>query len=143
MLQELIKTEVETFAELDDGNTISPEAKAVETFTNNIIQLVNETYSKWNNQRVSLGANKPEAHIVIQREELIKYIKERKKNSFDDLKDLCYPESGKTKLNFCKYVVQLQKENYFGKLPNKELAKILAPIVGLTEGTVTNYLSQT
>ena len=56
---------------------------------------------------------------------------------------MCYPESGKTKLNVCRYVVRLQKENYFGKLPNKELAKILAPIVGLTEGTVTNYLSQT
>ena len=46
---------------------------------------------------------------------------------------MCYPESGKTKLNVCRYVVQLQKENYFGKLPSKELAKILAPIVGLSE----------
>lgn len=142
MLQDLIKKQEESLWVNDESTTL-PEVKAVETFTNIIIQLVNEAYNKWNNQRVSLGANKPEAHIVIQREELIKHIQEKKKNSFEELKDVCYPESGKTKLNVCRYIVQLQKENYFGKLPSKELARILAPIVGLTEGTVTNYLSQT
>mgnify|MGYP003295691347 CR=1 FL=1 len=40
---------------------------------------MNEAYNKWNNQRVSLGANKPEAHIIIQREELIKHIQEKRK----------------------------------------------------------------
>jgi len=143
MLQELIKNQEDTLEWNNDDSKTSPDVKAVEIFANNIIQLVNEAYNIWNNQRVSLGANKPEAHIIIQREELIKYIEDRKKNSFDELRDVCYPESGRTKSNFCKYVVQLQKKNYFGKLPNKELAKILAPIVGLTEGTVTNYLSQT
>ena len=64
------------------------------------------------------------------------------KNDFDALLDLCYPETSKSKQMFCQYVVKLQKEEYFGALPNNKLAKILAQIVKLGEGTVKNYLSQ-
>ncbi len=142
MVQELINEHTKDLRKLNDDEELSPEQKTVETFVYNIIQLVNKTYDEWNNRRVSLGANKPEAHVIIQREELIKYMQEEKELHFDDLKSICFPETGKTKSNFCKYVVRLQELNSFGKLPNKELAKILAPIVGLTEGTVNNYLSQ-
>lgn len=151
LLQELITEQNEKTEDLSEKAEMTLDVKAVEMFVHNIIQLANATYKKWNNKRVSLGANKPEVHIVINRDDLIKFIQEKKRDCFDELKDLCYPENGKTKMNFCKYVSQLRKEissdtgeeKYFGKLPNKELAKILAPIIGLREGTVTNYLSQT
>ena len=122
--------------------TQSPQQKAVADFVDNIIMLANEAYEKWNNQRVSPAVHKPEVLIVIKKEELIKHMQDKMENDFDALLDLCYPETSKSKQMFCQYVVKLQKEEYFGALPNKMLAKILAPIVKLGEGTVTNYLSQ-
>lgn len=122
--------------------TQSPQQKAVAVFVDNIIMLANEAYKTWNNKRVIPAVHKPEVLIVIKKEELIKHMQDKMKNDFDALLDLCYPETSKSKQKFCQYVVKLQKEEYFGALPNKMLAKILAPIVKLGEGTVTNYLSR-
>lgn len=121
----------------------TPQQKAVADFVDRIIMLANETYEKWNNQRVIPAVHKPEVLIVIKKEELIRHMQDRMKNDFDELLEICYPETSKSKQAFCHYVVKLQKEDYFGALPNKTLAKILAPIIKLGEGTVTNYLSQT
>ena len=122
--------------------TQSPQQKAVADFVDNIIMLTNKVYEIWNNQRVIPAVHKPEVLIVIKKEELIKHMQDKMKNDFDALLDLCYPETSKSKQMFCQYVVKLQKEEYFGALPNNKLAKILAPIVKLGEGTVKNYLSQ-
>ncbi len=120
----------------------TPEQKAVADFVDSIILLVNTAYEKWNNQRVSPGVHKAEVHIIIKKEELIKYMQDKMKNDCDNLLSLCYPETSKSKQIFCQYVVQLQKDGYFGSLPNKLLAEILAPIVKLSLGTTTNYLSK-
>lgn len=122
--------------------TQSPQQKAVADFVDNIIMLTNKVYEIWNNQRVIPAVHKPEVLIVIKKEELIKHMQDKMKNDFDALLDLCYPETSKSKQMFCQYVVKLQKEEYFGALPNNKLAKILAQIVKLGEGTVKNYLSQ-
>lgn len=121
---------------------LTPEQKAVADFVDKIILLANTTYEKWNNQRVVPAVHKPEVHIVIKKEELIGFIQGEMKNNFEELSGLCYPASSTTKQDFCKYVVRLQKEDYFGALPNKLLADILAPIVELTPGTTNNYLSR-
>ena len=128
---------------IDKGQDVTqtPEQKAVNDFMDKIILLVSATYEKWNNHRVSPGVHKPEVHIVIKKEELIKHIQDKVKNNFEELSELCYPQF--TKRAFCKYVSQLQKADYFGKLPNNLLADILAPIVNLSSGTAKNYLSQT
>ena len=119
----------------------TPAQKAVADFVDNIIILANEVYKEWNNKRVVPAVHEPEVLIVIQKDELIKHMQDKKKNDFEALQELCYPETSKSKQFFCQYVVRLRNEGYFGRLPNNLLAKILAPIVKLAEGTVNNYLS--
>lgn len=118
----------------------TPEQKAVADFVDSIIMMVNTAYEKWNNQRVSPGVHKAEVHIVIKKEELIKFMQDKVKNDFDELRELCYPQL--TKKIFFQFVSQLQDDGYFGELPNNLLAEIVAPIVNLTPGTARNYLSQ-
>jgi hypothetical protein len=118
------------------------EQKAVSDFVDKIILLANRAYEKWNNQRIIPAVHKPEVHIVIKKEELIGFIQREMKNHFHELSELCYPATSTTKQEICKYVVGLQKANYFGALPNKFLADILAPIVELSPGTTKNYLSK-
>lgn len=119
----------------------TPAQKAVADFVDNIIILANEVYKEWNNKRVVPAVHESEVLIVIQKDELIKHMQDKKKNDFEALQELCYPETSKSKQFFCQYVVRLRNEGYFGRLPNNLLAKILAPIVKLAEGTVNNYLS--
>ena len=118
----------------------TPEQKAVADFVDSIIMLVNTAYEKWNNQRVVPAVHKAEVHIVIKKEELIKFMQDKMKNDFEELCELCYPEASKQ--DFCQFVVQLQNDGYFGALPNKLLAEVLAPIAKISVGTARNYLSQ-
>ena len=118
----------------------TPEQKAVADFVDSIIMLVNTAYEKWNNQRVVPAVHKAEVHIVIKKEELIKFMQDKMKNDFEELCEFCYPEASKQ--NFCQFVVQLQNDGYFGALPNKLLAEVLAPIAKISVGTARNYLSQ-
>ena len=118
----------------------TPEQKAVADFVDSIIMLVNTAYEKWNNQRVVPAVHKAEVHIVIKKEELIKFMQDKMKNDFEELCKFCYPEASKQ--DFCQFVVQLQNDGYFGALPNKLLAEVLAPIAKISVGTARNYLSQ-
>ena len=121
----------------------TPEQKAVEDFVGKIISLAESAYEKYNGKMVSPGVNQAEVKITILKDDLISLMEIKKKNKFDELLELCYPVNGKSKARFCKYISQLQRKDYFGKLPNNLLAALLAPIVGLKEGSVKNYLSQT
>lgn len=118
----------------------TPEQKAVADFVDSIIMLVNTAYEKWNNQRVVPAVHKAEVHIVIKKEELIKFMQDKMKNDFEELCEFCYPEVSKQ--DFCQFVAQLQNDGYFGALPNKLLAEVLAPIAKISVGTARNYLSQ-
>ena len=118
----------------------TPEQKAVADFVDSIIMLVNTAYEKWNNQRVVPAVHKAEVHIVIKKEELIKFMQDKMKNDFEELCKFCYPEASKQ--DFCQFVAQLQNDGYFGALPNKLLAEVLAPIAKISVGTARNYLSQ-
>lgn len=118
----------------------TPEQKAVADFVDSIIMLVNTAYEKWNNQRVVPAVHKAEVHIVIKKEELIKFMQDKMKNDFEELCELCYPKASKQ--DFCQFVAQLQNDGYFGALPNKLLAEVLAPIAKISVGTARNYLSQ-
>ena len=120
----------------------TPQQKAVADFVDKIIILANEVYKKWNNERVTPAVHEPEVLIVIQKDELIKHMQDKQKTDFEELLELCYPENSKSKQFFCQYVVRLQKEGYFGKLPDNLLAEQLASVVGLATGTVANYLSK-
>lgn len=118
----------------------TPEQKAVADFVDSIIMLVNTAYEKWNNQRVVPAVHKAEVHIVIKKEELIKFMQDKMKNDFEELCEFCYPEASKQ--DFCQFVALLQNDGYFGALPNKLLAEVLAPIAKISVGTARNYLSQ-
>ena len=120
----------------------TPEQKAVADFVDKIIILANDVYKKWNNERVTPAIHEPEVLIVIQKDELIKYMQDKMKTDFKELLELCYPKNSKSKQTFCQYVVKLRKEGYFGKLPDNLLAEPLAAVVGLASGTVANYLSK-
>ncbi len=120
----------------------TPEQRAVSDFVDKIISVAINAYDKWNNKYVSPGVNKPDVFVVIKKEELIGFIQSEQKNHFEDLCELCYPATSSSKQYFCRYVMRLQKEDYFGALPNKLLAEVLAPIVELSPGTTNNYLSK-
>ena len=122
--------------------TATPEQKAVDDFVEKIVTLVSIAYNEWNDKQIVPAVHKPEVRIIIKKEELVQYIQDMRKNCFDELLEKCYPETSKTKQMFCQFVVSLQEKDYFGALPNNLLAQILAPIVGLAKGTVTNYLSR-
>ncbi len=121
---------------------LTPEQKAVEDFVGKIISLVESAYEKYNGKMVSPSVNQAEVKVTILKDDLISLMEIKKKSKFDELLALCYPVNGQSKARFCKYVSKLQRKNYFGKLPNNLLAELLAPIVGLKEGSVKNYLSQ-
>lgn len=120
----------------------TPEQKAVDDFIEKILMLVDMAYNEWNDRYLVPAVHKPEVHIIIKKDELIQYIQELRNNSFDVLSGMCYPPTSRSKQVFCQYVVSLQEKGYFGELSNKLLAQIIAPIVGLAIGTVTNYLSR-
>lgn len=80
----------------------TPEQKAVADFVDSIIMLVNTAYEKWNNQRVVPAVHKAEVHIVIKKEELIKFMQDKMKNDFEELCEFCYPEASKQ--DFCRII---------------------------------------
>lgn len=116
------------------------EERAVEEFVNKIYNLVDDVYQKWNGKTVQLGGRRGFVEVTIKRDELKKHIEQEKNNDFDELSQLCYPLTTKAKIDFCKYVAQLYKDGYFGKLPKNKLAESVGPIVGLTTGTVQGHL---
>lgn len=114
--------------------------EAVKTFVGKILQLADDVYNAWNGKEANLGGRMGSATIVIKRDELKAYVKLAQSKNFEELAECCFPPKADNKLKFCKYVAQLYKRGYFGKLPKKELAKILAPIVELKPGTVQGNL---
>lgn len=140
-LSNLIEKNKQKIVEDEQKPVITPKQKAVADFVDKIIMLAKTAYEEWNNKYASPGVHKADVFIVIKKDELIGFIQGEMKNNFEELSELCYPVSPTTKQEFCKYVMKLQKEDYFGLLPNKLLADILAPIVELSPGTVNNYLS--
>lgn len=128
--------------DLENQAALTPEQQAVKSFVGKIIQLANSSYDRWNGKTLVPAVHRPEVQIIIKRDELKQYLQEREKNDFAGLLKWCYPETAKSNAQLCQYVCHLQKRGYFGSLPNKLLAEVLAPIMKLTVGTVTNYLSQ-
>lgn len=120
----------------------TPEQKAVATFVAKINELGGAAYDRWHGKRVVPGAHKAEVEIIIDKDRLAQQMQSRMKHHFDEVSAMCYPETANTKRDFCLYVARLQGNGFFGQLPNKYLAELLAPIVGLSIGTVTNYLSK-
>lgn len=134
--------ELDQIVPVKNSDARSPEQIAVDEFVGKIISLVESAYAEYNGKMVSPGVNQAEVKITILKDDLISLMEIKKKSKFDELLALCYPKNGQSKARFCKYVSQLQRKDYFGKLPNNLLARLLAPIVGLREGSVKNYLSQ-
>lgn len=120
----------------------TPEQRAVAAFVAKINELGKAAYDRWNGKRVVPAAHKAEVEIIIDKDRLVQQMQSRMKHHFDELSALCYPETSNTKRDFCLYVARLQGNGFFGQLPNKYLAELLAPIVGLSKGTATNYLSK-
>lgn len=120
----------------------SPEELAIKTFVEKLTILITECYKQYNGKQCTPGVHQPEVTIEIKKESLIDFLHQQMSNDKKPLKKYCFPTTSKSKFQFCIYVVELIDKGYFGKLPKKELAQVLAPIVGLGLGTVTNYLSK-
>ena len=114
--------------------------RAVSDFVNKICQLADNVYSAWNGKEVNLGGQMGLAEVVVKRDELKSFIQNEQSKKFDELAERCFPSQAANKRKFCEYVKQLYETGFFGKLTKKELAKILAPIVGLAPGTVQGNL---
>lgn len=121
---------------------LSPQEQAIDAFVAKLMRLVTTCHERWHGQRCKPGAHQPEVTVEIRRDEFIRYLNLQLTDKEKPLWEYCNPATSQSKQLFCNYVVRLIKEGYFGQLPKKELARILAPIVGLSEGTVSNYLSQ-
>ena len=120
----------------------SPQQKAVEDFVGKIISLAESAYDRYNGKMVAPGVNQAEVEIVVQKDKLTSLMESKMQNGFQELLPLCYPVNSTSRARLCHYVSQLRRHGYFGKLPNNLLAELFAPIVGLKEGSVKNYLSQ-
>lgn len=120
----------------------SPEQATVKQFIDNLTNLAQVLYDEWNGKEVQTGVHQPLVKIVIQKQELVDYLDDLRTNHFEEIKEWCYPPTANNKQNFVKFVIKLREQGFFGKLPNNLIAPQLAPIVMLTVGTVTNYLSQ-
>lgn len=114
--------------------------RAVSDFVNKICQLADNVYSAWNGKEVNLGGQMGLAEVVVKRDELKTFIQNEQSKQFDELAERCFPPQAANKRKFCEYVKQLYEAGFLGKLTKKELAKILAPIVGLKPGTVQGIL---
>ena len=150
MFAKLAYEEIDKFEDTDVVGAIkdnhepkeSPEQMAVKSFVAKLNRLASDAYDIYNGKSVIPAVHQAEVKVIIERDKLKSRLESKMRCDFDELKALCYPPNSKTKQNLCSYVVQLQKDGFFGKLPNNKLAELLAPIVGLSNGTVTNYLSQ-
>lgn len=125
----------------EESVALTPEEVAVNAFISKICRFANDLHSDWNGKLVIPAVHQAQVEIIIKNDELTEYLQNLKNSNFNELKDWCYPENSKSKARFCEFVVQLKEKGYFGLLPNNLIAPVLAPIVGLAEGTVTNYLS--
>lgn len=124
------------------NDNLTPEQKAVRAFVAKIVSLAEMAYDEWNGKRIVPAVHKAEVEIIIEKDSLVRHMQRLQKEEFDVLSEKCYPEDSTSNSKLCLFVSQLQREGYFGQLPNKQLAKLLAPIVKLAESTVTNYLSK-
>lgn len=120
----------------------SPEEQAMSDFVEKLTRLAGTCHERWHGRRCPAGAHQPEVTVEIRKDELIRHLDRQLADTTRPLLKHCYPVTNQSKRQFCHYVTRLIKEGYFGKLPKKELAAILAPIVGMSEGTVKNYLSK-
>lgn len=128
--------------EEDPDAKLTLKQKTVKYFVKIILDLGEAVYKKWNGKSIVPAVHQPEVEIEIRRDGLKKYMLGQMNKNFDELASWCYPETSKSKPQLCQYVRKLQNGGYFGKLPNKQIAEALAPLLKLKVGTVTNYLSQ-
>ncbi len=119
---------------------LTPEQKDVDDFINMINTLAENAYERWNGKMIIPAVHRPEVEVVIKKKQLAEFLNSQRINDFDKLLSVCEPSSN-VNLRICKYVVELKNATYFGALPKKELAKLLAPLLGMSEGAVNNYLS--
>ncbi len=120
----------------------SPEEQAIDAFVEKLTRLVTTCHDRWQGQPVSLGAHKGEATVEIRKDDLLSHLHRQLADSTRPLLKHCYPVNGQSNKKFCDYVARLYQEGYFGQLPQKELADVLAPILGMKNTGVRNYLSK-
>ena len=129
--------------EKNEDSQQTPQQQAVKAFVDKIIRLADAAYEAYNGQSMKPAANRPEVEIVIRKDELAQHMQQKMRDNFDELLALCYPEDAQSKKRLCQYVRMLMEgKTFFGKLPKNRLAPLLAPIVGLTEQSTRNRLSQ-
>lgn len=121
---------------------LSIEQKAVQQFVNKLNTLAQMLHKEWDGKKVPTGLHQPDAVIIIDTEGISLFLNEMLSNEYDALKELCYPPTSNGKQKFVQFVIKIRNKGYLGELPNNLLAKQLAPIVELSEGTVKNYLSK-
>lgn len=121
---------------------LSIEQKAVQQFVNKLNTLAQMLHKEWDGKKVPTGLHQPDAVIRIDTEGISQFLNGMLSNEYDDLKELCYPPTSNSKQKFVQFVIKILNKGYLGELPNNLLAKQLAPIVELSEGTVKNYLSK-
>ena len=132
-----------TLGEKNEDSQQTPQQQAVKAFVDKIIRLADAAYEAYNGQSMKPAANRPEVEIVIRKDELVQHMQQKMRDNFDELLALCYPEDAQSKKRLCQYVRMLMEgKTFFGKLPKNRLAPLLAPIVGLTEQSTRNRLSQ-
>lgn len=119
----------------------SPEEAAVRQFVDNVYTLVRTLHEVWNGKKVQTGVHQPEVTVDIKVQKVIDYMEDMRSNKFEELLKWCYPSTSNNKINFVKFIASLRDKGYLGKLPNNLIAQQLAPIIMLTVGTATNYLS--
>ena len=125
------------FEDGDGYNNRLLEETAVNAFIDKLNQLAQDCYDESNDKEVSQGGHLPKVKAVIKPNGLKAFLKNEKKENYEDLKKLCYPITNKNNLSQMKYIANI-REQFFGKLPKSYIAQKAAPIFVLSE----SYIAQ-
>lgn len=119
----------------------SLEEKAVDEFIDMINRLADKCYADWNGKMCPQGGRKQDVTVVIKRDELKAFMKNERKDNFEELKAI-FSSKGKAARKQCKYIGSLREKGYFGKLTKKELAQVAGPILKLTDSESYSYIKK-
>lgn len=126
------------FEELDTPiDALSEVKKAIDDFTDKLIQIAQVCYEEWNDKEVSQGGHLPRVKAVIKPNELKDFLEKEKKENYKELKQLCYPIKKNNNHVQMEYIAKI-RERFFGKLPKSYIAQKAEPIFGLKQ----TYIAQ-
>lgn len=116
--------------------------KAVDSFVEQLFMLVEVLYDKYNGHHVSLGSNKKNAYIEIDKIKIKESLNDKVQFEFEVLSELCYSVGNQYNKNFISIIKEWRDAKYFKELPNKHIADAASKIINASSGYIETLLGK-